>query len=76
MVQSSQSILVCNFISIQKSESTYDGVLSGFGNLSEIDIKGSEEFLSKYLNELKEKSPSFQPNRVLDCGAGIGRIAK
>lgn len=27
---------------LQKAESTYDGVLSGYGNLSHIDIKGSE----------------------------------
>jgi ubiquinone/menaquinone biosynthesis C-methylase UbiE len=35
---------------------------------------GSAQFLTSYLAE-KAKS-NFIPNRVLDCGAGIGRIAK
>ena len=30
----------------QSAEATYDGVLSGFGNLSSIDIKGSLNFIS------------------------------
>ena len=34
------------FVTIQKAESTYDGVLSGYGSLSQIDIKGSENFIS------------------------------
>jgi hypothetical protein len=29
-----------------KAEATYDGVLNGHGNLSEIDIQGSEKFLN------------------------------
>ena len=60
------------FLFIQKAESTYDGVLSGFGNLSEIDIHGSEIFLK----ELQVELPQLSLDSVLDCGAGIGRISK
>jgi protein N-terminal methyltransferase len=60
------------FSFIQKAESTYDGVLSGFGSLSEIDIHGSEIFLK----ELKASMPQLTLGSVLDCGAGIGRISK
>lgn len=35
---------------------------------------GSAKFLTSYLAE--NAKSNFIPNRVLDCGAGIGRIAK
>ena len=46
--------------------------MSGYGNLSEIDIQGSKSFFAEFLKD----NPKFIPKRVLDCGAGIGRIAK
>lgn len=51
---------------------TVDGMLGGFGFISQIDIKGSTFFL-KSLFELKNP-----PSKAcaLDCGAGIGRITK
>ncbi|KAF3430086.1 hypothetical protein E2986_07209 [Frieseomelitta varia] len=51
---------------------TIDGMLGGFGFISQIDIKGSTQFL-RSLFELKNP-----PSRTfaLDCGAGIGRITK
>lgn len=51
---------------------TVDGMLGGFGFISQTDIKGSVHFL-KSLLELK-----IPPTRAyaLDCGAGIGRITK
>lgn len=51
---------------------TVDGMLGGFGFISQIDIKGSTQFL-RSLFELKDP-----PSRTfaLDCGAGIGRITK
>lgn len=61
------------FIS-QNAEATYNGVLNGFGNLSSIDINGSFKFLNSYL--AMKLNSKFKPFRVLDCGAGIGRIAK
>lgn len=51
---------------------TVDGVLGGFGFISDIDIKGSTQFLNSLL--LLENSPAR--NLALDCGAGIGRITK
>lgn len=51
---------------------TVDGMLGGFGFISDIDIQGSESFL-KTLFKLKYPP---RKNRALDCGAGIGRITK
>ncbi|CAG9786688.1 unnamed protein product [Diatraea saccharalis] len=51
---------------------TVDGVLGGYGYISDIDIKGSREFLDNIL--ALDKSPAR--NIALDCGAGIGRITK
>ncbi|CAL7949009.1 unnamed protein product [Xylocopa violacea] len=51
---------------------TIDGMLGGFGFISQIDIKGSTKFL-RFLFELRNPpSNTF----ALDCGAGIGRITK
>ncbi len=58
----------------QNAEATYNGVLCGFGNLSQMDIAGSLSFLSAYL--VTKMNTNFMPLRALDCGAGIGRIAK
>ncbi|XP_059048874.1 N-terminal Xaa-Pro-Lys N-methyltransferase 1-B-like [Achroia grisella] len=51
---------------------TIDGVLGGFGFISDLDIAGSKLFL-KSLFSLKDPPAS---NIALDCGAGIGRITK
>lgn len=51
---------------------TVDGMLGGFGFISDIDIQGSENFL-KLLFKLKNPPGK---HRALDCGAGIGRITK
>lgn len=51
---------------------TVDGVLGGFGFISNIDIEGSELFL-KSLLACETPPPT---NTALDCGAGIGRITK
>ncbi|ETN67907.1 ad-003 [Anopheles darlingi] len=51
---------------------TVDGMLGGFGSISFIDIRGSEQFL-RHLYRLKP-APGHQ--RALDCGAGIGRITR
>uniref|UniRef100_A0AAG5D1J0 Alpha N-terminal protein methyltransferase 1 n=1 Tax=Anopheles atroparvus TaxID=41427 RepID=A0AAG5D1J0_ANOAO len=51
---------------------TVDGMLGGFGSISFIDIRGSEQFLK----HLYKQKPAPGRKRALDCGAGIGRIAK
>ena len=51
---------------------TVDGVLGGFGFISNADIEGSELFLESLLSS--DSPPST--NTALDCGAGIGRITK
>ncbi|KAI8427791.1 hypothetical protein MSG28_002197 [Choristoneura fumiferana] len=51
---------------------TLDGVLGGFGFISDIDIEGSKLFLQSILTS--PKAPAT--NLALDCGAGIGRISK
>ncbi|XP_075211899.1 N-terminal methyltransferase [Lycorma delicatula] len=55
-----------------KIPATVDGMLVGFGFVSDVDIKGSDKFL-KSLFQMQ-----FPPGkeRALDCGAGIGRISK
>ncbi|KAL6045078.1 N-terminal Xaa-Pro-Lys N-methyltransferase 1, partial [Balamuthia mandrillaris] len=54
----------------KETPATVDGVLGGFGFLSEIDITSSEAFLSAFF------SSGLQRSAALDCGAGIGRITK
>ncbi|XP_049291714.1 N-terminal Xaa-Pro-Lys N-methyltransferase 1-A [Anopheles funestus] len=51
---------------------TVDGMLGGFGSISLIDIRGSEQFLK----HLYKQKPAPGRTRALDCGAGIGRISK
>lgn len=51
---------------------TDDGVLGGYGCVTEVDVKESIEFL----NYLKEIRPFLQFNEAVDCGAGIGRVSK
>ncbi|VVC92923.1 alpha N-terminal protein methyltransferase 1-like [Leptidea sinapis] len=51
---------------------TLDGVLGGFGFISDVDISGSQQFLESLF--LLEKGP--RKEIALDCGAGIGRISK
>ncbi|CAK1549857.1 unnamed protein product [Leptosia nina] len=51
---------------------TVDGVLGGFGFISDVDITGSVQFLNNLF--LLENRPGTDV--ALDCGAGIGRITK
>lgn len=56
------------------TEATVNGVLGGYPHVSRIDLQGSSNFLAK----LRRRSARFPPGRrlrrVVDCGAGIGRI--
>lgn len=51
---------------------TVNGVLGGFGFISQSDIKGSRSFLE----DLFAKNDAPSKSRALDCGAGIGRVTK
>lgn len=51
---------------------TVDGVLGGFGFISNVDIDGSE----KFLNSLLASNDAPSAGIAIDCGAGIGRITK
>lgn len=55
-----------------KVPATVDGILGGFGSVSDLDIEGSNAFLN-YLFSLKH-APATK--LALDCGAGIGRVTK
>ncbi|KAL7271007.1 hypothetical protein RUND412_006264 [Rhizina undulata] len=52
-------------------EATDNGMLGGYSQISRIDLVGSKTFLAK----LKLPTPP-SPRRIVDCGAGIGRITK
>lgn len=51
---------------------TVDGMLGGFGFISNTDIQGSKIFLKQLF---KMRNPPGNEH-ALDCGAGIGRITK
>lgn len=55
-----------------KVPATEDGMLGGFGFISNTDIEGSDFFLRQVF---KLKNPP-QKGYALDCGSGIGRISK
>jgi protein N-terminal methyltransferase len=55
----------------EKTEATISGVLGGFPELNTPDIKASKKLLAYFF----EKA-NLQNDRAIDCGAGIGRIAK
>lgn len=56
----------------EKIPATVDGMLGGFGYISQTDIKGSHTFLQEVF---RSKNPP-EKKYALDCGAGIGRITK
>lgn len=51
---------------------TIDGVLGGYGHISDTDIEGSRAFLNRIFSSANPPGKGL----VLDCGAGIGRISK
>lgn len=53
-------------------EPTVEGMLGGFGCLTDEDVKGSNSFLEK----VRQKRPNLIIGRAVDCGAGIGRVTK
>ncbi|KAF2104718.1 hypothetical protein NA57DRAFT_12379, partial [Rhizodiscina lignyota] len=54
-----------------------NGVLGGYPQVSRVDLQGSTQFLTKLRRKSKKFSPTTGPlPRVVDCGAGIGRLTK
>jgi protein N-terminal methyltransferase len=53
----------------ENSESTIKGVLGGNEQVHETDVKTSNELLEGLI-----QNNMITPNKVLDCGAGIGRV--
>ncbi|KAI8819836.1 alpha-N-methyltransferase NTM1 [Fimicolochytrium jonesii] len=62
--------------------SDVQGMLGGFGHLTEIDCKSSIEFIDEFVNgkqngsENVEVPPRIGKGLACDCGAGIGRVSK
>ena len=56
------------------TEPTVNGVLGGYPQVSRIDIQGSSNFLAKLRRQSKHFPAKGKLGRVVDCGAGIGRI--
>lgn len=50
------------------------GMLGGFPQVSRIDLQQSTTFLAKLRRTSKLHPPSKPLSRIVDCGAGIGRI--
>eukprot|EP01114_Cavostelium_apophysatum_P023318 TRINITY_DN8740_c0_g1_i1.p1 TRINITY_DN8740_c0_g1~~TRINITY_DN8740_c0_g1_i1.p1 ORF type:complete len:325 (-),score=47.61 TRINITY_DN8740_c0_g1_i1:561-1436(-) len=55
-------------------DATVDGMLGGYERISIEDLKGSREFLKEFLDG--KHGFTLGKGRAIDCGAGIGRIAK
>ena len=56
------------------TEPTVNGVLGGYPQVSRVDIQGGSNFFSKLRRESKHFPPGKKLRRVVDCGAGIGRV--
>ncbi len=52
-----------------QQEASINGVLGGYEKVHYTDIDTSKGFIDQFADR-------FEHNRVLDCGAGIGRITK
>eukprot|EP00521_Asterionellopsis_glacialis_P007800 CAMPEP_0195283680 /NCGR_PEP_ID=MMETSP0707-20130614/2142_1 /TAXON_ID=33640 /ORGANISM="Asterionellopsis glacialis, Strain CCMP134" /LENGTH=277 /DNA_ID=CAMNT_0040342891 /DNA_START=39 /DNA_END=872 /DNA_ORIENTATION=- len=48
-----------------------DGVLGGFGSISDLDLEGSQKFINKL-----GKDRDWTIGAAAECGAGIGRVSK
>jgi protein N-terminal methyltransferase len=52
-----------------------DGVLGGYGEVHARDIEDSRRFLLSHMPPIV-RGAEGKPTRALDCGAGIGRVAR
>lgn len=56
------------------TEASVDGMLGGYPQVSRIDLQQSANFLAKLRRASSTHPASQKLKRVVDCGAGIGRI--
>lgn len=56
------------------TEASVNGMLGGYPQVSRIDLQQSANFLTKLRRSSPTHPPSQKLKRVVDCGAGIGRI--
>lgn len=56
------------------TEATVNGVLGGYPQVSRVDLQGSANFFAKLRRRSKQYAPGKKIPRVVDCGAGIGRV--
>ena len=56
-------------------DATIDGVLGGFGHLTEVDVRDSHKFL-ECLPHFAGRAGRKPGTLACDCGAGIGRVSK
>mmetsp|Transcript_21632 Transcript_21632/g.36854 ORF Transcript_21632/g.36854 Transcript_21632/m.36854 type:complete len:263 (-) Transcript_21632:320-1108(-) len=60
-----------------QQEASYNGVLGGFGFVSDVDVRDSRQLIEKVLKtELAEAAAGKRTLVALDCGAGVGRVSK
>ncbi|KND01950.1 N-terminal protein methyltransferase [Spizellomyces punctatus DAOM BR117] len=63
-------------------EPTVEGMLGGFGQLTDLDSTSSLRFIDEFINGKKGpggrivKPPRIGKTLACDCGAGIGRVSK
>ncbi|MEW5307003.1 MAG: hypothetical protein WDW38_011241 [Sanguina aurantia] len=58
-------------------EPTYNGVLGGFGFVSDIDVRDSKQLLLKAMKgPLAQAESEGRRLTALDCGAGVGRVSE
>ena len=56
---------------------TDDGVLGGYGFVSDIDVRDSRLFLKKAMGPILSEAAENKRSMVaLDCGAGVGRVSR
>ncbi|TPX78727.1 hypothetical protein CcCBS67573_g00007 [Chytriomyces confervae] len=56
-----------------KIDASIEGMLGGFGTLTELDCATSIRFVSEFV---KESNSPMELGYACDCGAGIGRVSK
>ncbi|KAJ9528733.1 hypothetical protein QJQ45_020634, partial [Haematococcus lacustris] len=60
-----------------QQEASYNGVLGGFGYVSDLDVADSRQLLDKALKaHIAEAAKGTRKLVALDCGAGVGRVTK
>jgi protein N-terminal methyltransferase len=58
-----------------RQETSIDGVLGGYGGVHGKDMETSSRIVDRYIDTIGQGRGN-EVLRALDCGAGIGRVAK